>query len=415
MKVPRKIMSLIFSILVLYSFSQPVQIPWPEVTDSSNLVDTRSQEINYQVKRTFSFSEIGVKVSNEFTGARLNDLILINDSTLSGFIYPENHPVNMSPWYAFRVWSDNTKDIYFKLQYAHGRHRYPPKLSRDGINWIQIDSTDLFSTVDDTTTFFKIHLNYDAIWISAQEILTSDVTYRWIDRLSRKPFITSNIIGYSTLGKPIMAMSITESDGKNLLVILSRQHPPEITGFKEMISFVETIAGNSKMARKFRKRFEVVVVPMMNPDGVDNGHWRHNAGGVDLNRDWRFFNQPETTALRKFILEKMKKQNARVHYGIDFHSTQTDLFYLPDEKDLPDGEGISMKLLNLINKSFPENPFIPEPSGIEEQISKNWFLHELKTEAITYEVGDNTDREIIKKRGKEASLQLMKILLKEYK
>jgi hypothetical protein len=31
-----------------------------------------------------------------------------------------------------------------------------------------------------------------------------------------------------------------------------------------------------------------------NPDGVDKGHWRLNDGGVDLNRDWGPFTQPET-------------------------------------------------------------------------------------------------------------------------
>ena len=74
-----------------------------------------------------------------------------------------------------------------------------------------------------------------------------------------------------------------------------------------------------------------------------------------------------------------------------------------------------MTWLNNINTKLPENPFSPEPSGIEGQFSKNWFLHELKIEAITYEVGDNTDRQVIKKRGEIAALNLIKILLKEYK
>ena len=38
----------------------------------------------------------------------------------------------------------------------------------------------------------------------------------------------------------------------------------------------------------------VIVYPLMNPDGVDEGHWRHNTGGIDLNRDWAHYNQPET-------------------------------------------------------------------------------------------------------------------------
>ena len=62
---------------------------------------------------------------------------------------------------------------------------------------------------------------------------------------------------------------------------------------------------------------------------------------------------------------------------------------------------------------MPGHPFSPEPSGLTGQVSKNWFFHELKTEAITYEVGDNTDREVIRQRGTESALLLMDILLKQ--
>lgn len=56
--------------------------------------------------------------------------------------------------------------------------------------------------------------------------------------------------------------------------------------------------GDSELAMEFRKHFVIKAFPMLNPDGVVNGHWRHNAMGVDLNRDWQNFNQPETRAVR---------------------------------------------------------------------------------------------------------------------
>ena len=108
----------------LVSYSQPVNIPWPEIVDSSDLVDTRSKPIEYQVKQIFRFPEKGICADNMFPGARLNDMIMINDSTLQAQILPENHPVNMSPWYAFRMWSETSQTIYLKLCYKHGQHRY---------------------------------------------------------------------------------------------------------------------------------------------------------------------------------------------------------------------------------------------------------------------------------------------------
>ena len=66
-----------------------------------------------------------------------------------------------------------------------------------------------------------------------------------------------------------------------------------------MQEFVRSVLGNTRLAVDFRKEFEIIIVPMLNPDGVDEGNWRHNAGGVDLNRDWDLFVQP-TKAVKVF-------------------------------------------------------------------------------------------------------------------
>lgn len=394
---------------------QTLWINWPEVTNPSDLVDTRSRPIDFQVKKNYTFSTIGVSIGNKFDGARLNHVNLLNDSTLSVLIRPENFPINMSPWYAFKLWGTKEKNLYIQLHYEHGRHRYPPKLSHDGKNWTLIKSGDLLSQPKDSSAFFRVHIGTDTTWVSAQELMTSASMEKWTDRLAQKPYINKMVIGHTVQERPLTALTISESNGKNLLVVLSRQHPPEITGYKEMIAFVETLAGDSRKAKKFRKKFEIIVVPMMNPDGVDNGHWRHNVGGVDLNRDWRFFNQPETSGLRKFMLEVINEQNAKVRFSVDFHSTQKDLFYLFDKNKLPGNSGIAMDWLNAINKKFPDHPFSAELTGFTAQISKNWFFNELRAESITYEVGDNTNRDVIKKRGETAAFELMKILLKKSK
>ena len=397
----------------LFSYSQPVNIPWPEIVDSSDLVDTRSKPIEYQTKQIFRFPETGISADNMFPGARLNDMFIINDSTLQVQIQPENYPINVSPWYAFRMWSETSQTIYLKLCYEHGQHRYYPKLSSDNKHWIPVDASDYFSEPGDTSALFRVYLDYDTTIISAQENITSDENKRWVDKLSEKPFISRHTIGYSTLGRPLWGLSISESDGKNLLIILSRQHPPELTGYNEMIAFVESISENTPLSRKFRKKFETIVIPMMNPDGVDNGFWRHNAGGIDMNRDWRHFHQPETFAFRKYVLEKIRKQNAIVCFGIDFHSTQEDIFYHLKKNINPDKENIALKWVNSINQIFPDNSFKPEATGITSQTSRNWFFNEIKAESIIYEVGDNTPGDIIRKRGKEAAKLLMKIMLKD--
>ena len=78
------------------------------------------------------------------------------------------------------------------------------------------------------------------------------------------------------------------------------------------------------MAKRFREQFVTFAVPLMNPDGVDNGHWRHNQGGIDLNRDWQNFNQPETSNIKHFLEQKTGEGYDFV-FGGDFHSTWDDI------------------------------------------------------------------------------------------
>ena len=54
--------------------------------------------------------------------------------------------------------------------------------------------------------------------------------------------------------------------------------------------------------------YHIVDDDVLKPDGVADGHWRHNDGGKDLNRDWGPFTQPETQAVAG-VLEKLAASN----------------------------------------------------------------------------------------------------------
>jgi murein tripeptide amidase MpaA len=52
---------------------------------------------------------------------------------------------------------------------------------------------------------------------------------------------------------------------------------------KGIIEFFETYQTN-KDAKAFLKNFVLVLIPMLNPDGVYRGHYRLDALGYDPNR-----------------------------------------------------------------------------------------------------------------------------------
>jgi predicted deacylase len=167
--------------------------------------------------------------------------------------------------------------------------------------------------------------------------------------------------------------------------------------------------GDSELARNFRQEFKVLLVPLLNPDGLDLGHWRHNMGGVDLNRDWGTFAQPETRAVRDAILAFKEQGPVLLH--LDFHSTFNDVFYTQtDEPQSPDP--FTKPWLDGISRRFPDYEVKRSPSEpMRLTTSTSWAYKTLGIPAITYELGDNTDRARLQAIAAGAAQEMMTLLL----
>ena len=223
---------------------------------------TTDKEISLQHYRVIAFSNTGVFVSNEFSGARLNDFYQVNETTYTAVIEPENAPINDSPWYSFKIWSKRDQIIILNLTYKDGTHRYKPKISHDGNNWESIDTNTVFSDTRINSATVKLEITKDTLWISAQELITSNYYDNWIQQLLKKRFIRKGIIGQSSQGKPLYKLEIGKETSPNYIVIIGRNHPPEVTGFFALKSFVETIAGESEIAKEFRKIIQRLSFPL---------------------------------------------------------------------------------------------------------------------------------------------------------
>lgn len=417
-------MRLTFTLLLLFisSISLWAQTPKKKFQGQAPIeaVDTRPRPIQQQFRNTFAFEGADVYISNEFEGARLNG-VLMKEDTLIGWITPENTPINPSPWYAFKIWSSTTKEVPVKMTYQDAKHRYYPKISRDGEHWQSLDSARYqeFEKGDEDfgvgslpkSVVMELSVSPDTLWVAGQELQTSRHIFAWIDSLSQQSFISHEDIGESRLGRPMRSMKISEAKRENKLIfVFGRQHPPEVTGWLAMRSFVETLAGNSKLARQFRKEYTIYVVPLMNPDGVDLGHWRHNAGGVDLNRDWSQFHHPETRAVRDFLRDKTSA-GAELYFGIDFHSTWDDIYYTLDSISVTHTPGLMAEWLSSIEENIPDYEINAKGSVNSVGVSKNFLHREFGAESLVYEVGDNTPRPFVQQKGQVAAEQLMQLLI----
>lgn len=411
-----------FTILILLSTSS---LLWSCKKDSKwkgqdpiKKVSTLTRPIQYQLKKTYSLGN-GIYCSNEFAGARLNGVVLTNDTIITVLITSENTPINESPWYAFKIWSEKPQQVQLKITYSEGvNHCYYPKISHDCLNWNNPDSTNYLTDTasinkSETPKFctMKIAVSTDTLWISAQEIITSNHIENWAGELVEKPFVTLSEIGKSTEGRPINMLQIGNPESKKMIIVLSRQHPPEVTGWLAMKWFVETLCEENSAAEKFRDEYCVFVVPMVNPDGVDNGHWRHNSGGIDLNRDWEDFNQPETKGIKHFMEQQVAK-GGKFYFAIDFHSTFEDIYYTIDPNQKGNMPGLVPDLINSVAEEIQGYEPNIRPNDLNEPkiSSTSFFFYNFGAEAVTYEIGDGTSRELIRKKGELTAQKLMEIM-----
>jgi hypothetical protein len=388
------------------------------------IIPTTSLPIQKQWKGDYTFTDSDVVFSNDFEGARLNGILKENDSTYTALITSENTPINISPWYAFKVWSKKSRTIHVMLTYQDPvKHRYYPKLSKDGLNWKVLDSLNYTEYEKGDKAFgagslakkarLRLEVGPQKLWVAGQELQTSAHVQKWVDSLSVNKHVTQQVIGKSSEGRNMNAVTIGKQRRKNMVMVISRQHPPEVTGYLAMKPFIETIASDSKLAKKFRKKFTVYVVPLMNPDGVDNGHWRHNLGGIDLNRDWSNFNQPETKAVKAFMEERVSDTEGKFYFGIDFHSTWDDIYYTVDPKLKGNMPGLVTDWLDTVKDALPGYDPNIRPSGdlVPTAVSRNYFFVQHGAEALVFEIGDNTPRAFIKKKGQASATALMALML----
>ncbi len=387
--------------------------------DPPGVTNTTGKKIVDQKRRIIGAGNPKVWISNEFEGARAIDFYQVSNDTFEVVIEPENYPINNSPWYAFYIWGDEARPIHLQIAYKEGRHRYLPKIHRNmgGLTTSHIIENATFDSSNGTASF-NLFLEKDAQRISAhllEGIRFSDLINE-VENFKMRS-IHVDTVGYSNQDRPIIELTVDDSSSiqnKGILALLSRQHPPEVAGYRAYLEFFKTLISNTELATTFREHFVIKSYPIINPDGVVNGHWRHNGAGVDLNRDWKNFNQPETRAVRDALLNTVSEDDLTMYYGIDFHSTNENIFYpiLDEIETTPDN--ITQRWYTKVDEANPTLNFVSEEFDTSSPISKNWFYHTFGSDALTYEVHDELSLDEIRKLGVNSANLLMEILLEEW-
>lgn len=340
-----------------------------------------------------------VTIAFDFDGAPPLACAITAEREITLLVTPEHAPpINPSPWYAFRYEASGAAPVTITLRYLGTGHRYAPK--RDGGDgmWHDVAAEP---SADGKGVVMRLPAGGGRI--AAQEIITPADTAADLDRWSGATGTAVFTLGTSHDGRPVEAIRLGRADAPRLIVLLGRQHPPEVTGAIAMEAFVDALADQAAGLGDL----QVLVVPMLNPDGAARGHWRANRGAVDLNRDWGAFTQPETRAVKRWL--DALPATVRPVLMIDFHSTARNLFYVQGTEASPAEARFLAAWLGGRENAYAGYPFTIEPRNANpgSGTAKNWFHARYAIPSYTYEVADTADRDAARKAARDLAAGLL--------
>jgi hypothetical protein len=348
-----------------------------------------------------------VSFSSEFEMGKLDSCKQLTTNSFLLKSKPENRPINHSPWYAFNISAKSPQKIEIQIEFEQESPRYIPKISSDGKDWRSADFD-----VSQNRFVLSLDVGQKPLWIAGQELIDNATYDQWIAKMLESSDLDFLELGLSTQKRSLNALLSKGEVKREWIVLLGRQHPPEVTGALAMFPFTEQLLGQSELAQKFKARFNLLIVPNVNPDGVAQGHWRHNVNGIDLNRDWGKFTQVETKIIAN-RLQQLVSKGAKFVMAIDFHSTQQDIFYtMPTDYGMVPATLVTNWLDQLQRRTVSSFIVRNKPgSSPGRGVFKQYFTDTYKVHAITYEMGDNTNRNLITHVAKQAADSLMQTLL----
>ena len=384
------------SLLWLFAIECALALGSPELTQSSDpslVCDTGTYSVH-----------------GGYPGARTGSCTVDGSHEVKLTIEPEdNGNINPSPWYGFKVVREsgkspgNSRALEVVLTYAqHHEHRYWPQVSLDGINWDPLPETDLKFNETDRSVRLLLSVAESEIYVSAQPNLQADWYASWTQQLVQSwPEMKRELIGFSAERRPIEAI-FTQGEATFLVIIMGRAHPPETTGAQALREFMLHMATMRRESCAmdepdpvclFFVDYDILLVPLLNPDGVVGGHWRHNANGVDLNRDWGANSQPETAAVQT-MLDSLLASGRKPRLVLDFHSTRRNVFYTQTEEDVTNPPAFTRRWLKRAAGIASEHEIdLPVYEHAPREVStqgtaKNHFFVKYRIPSITYETGE---------------------------
>ncbi|MDH4066403.1 MAG: hypothetical protein OEW19_18530, partial [Acidobacteriota bacterium] len=144
-----------------------------------------------------------LRIANDFPAARADACFRQSADAVAVLVMPEQANINPSPWYAFRVSAETPRRVAVTLVYGQGKHRYPPKVSRDGGTWVPLAGDAVRVAEDGRTATLVLDVGPQPLWVAAQELWPAERYRAFLRRMRSRSGVEVSQLGTSLQGRPI--------------------------------------------------------------------------------------------------------------------------------------------------------------------------------------------------------------------
>lgn len=361
--------------------------------------------------RNLSSCDVGqIKIKFDFEGASKSECTRVGPAEFDLEIKPEALPINSSAWYAFDIQSKNSSKVTVNLTYTEAKHRYQPVTTQLDGRWRKLPVENVTISNEGKRVVIEIPVTKPKTRVAAQELFNATERRRWFENFASRTRLPLKTIGLSRDGNPIYGITtIPKSVGAPLIIILGGQHPPEVPGTLGLWAFLDELFSSSTDLKLF-DRFKFMIVPDINPDGINRGYWRFNAGLTDMNRDWGPFLHPETQAVKALLDEQIASKSVPILL-LDFHATKETVLYTPPEDNDLSPAQFTSKWMQKMHTTGVKPPRRQGASNPHLPTAKSWFPVTYSAPGITVEFADEMDRVELKRTAKMLAQTLADLLL----
>ena len=142
-----------------------------------------------------------------------------------------------------------------------------------------------------------------------------------IEKAKKSPLVSHLSLGVTPDGHSMDCLTLGHADKNKLPAwLIARQHPGETMAQWWMEGFIETLLDpNQPLSQQLLSRYQIYLVPNMNPDGSAKGHLRTNSIGQDLNRTWL---NPSIDKSPEVFWVREKMEQTGVKFCLDVHGDE---------------------------------------------------------------------------------------------